>query len=340
MRQIITKRIVTLALFCALAVTTVFAGAAPVQAADAYTTLYVSSATETATAGTEVKYPITLTAGNDGIDVIFMAAAGADMKIALYDSTGALVELEDGNPVSILASNWSYSSYYGCYGYEDTIGGNFAAGDYTYGVTFTNNTSYQILIAQVNSAAKISQEKATVTVGFSQKLSVSNGTVKAWKSKDSKIAKVDSKGKVTGKKAGKTTVYAELEDGTQLTCKVTVKKNVYSDTKITTSDISYGDTALNVYKAEFDKKGNLVMKAKYVNNSFHKTSQLKNIKIVVKDANGKKVGVYKASKISVSVASGSTKNMTFTIKKSALKKKTCDLRNASITESGKSMYYY
>ena len=77
---------------------------------------------------------------------------------------------------------------------------------------------------QYNGGAKISNANAVVTKGYTKKLSVTGAKVKAWKSKDSKIAKVDKNGKVTGVKAGKTTVYAVTEDGENLTSKVIQEK--------------------------------------------------------------------------------------------------------------------
>ena len=76
------------------------------------------------------------------------------------------------------------------------------------------NTFYTCI--KYNGGAKISNANAVVTKGYTKKLSVTGAKVKAWKSKDSKIAKVDKNGKVTGVKAGKTTVYAVTEDGENL----------------------------------------------------------------------------------------------------------------------------
>ena len=153
------------------------------------------------------------------------------------------------------------------------------------------------------------------------------------------IAKVDKKGKVTGVKAGKTTIYATTADGKKLTCKVTVKENKYSVTKPSLSDAGQMGCFVEAYKASYDKSGNLVINAIIINNSANRIVRLKDVKFVVKDVNGKVVGTYKASKYNVSVSSYSTKSVKFTLKKSLLKKKKIDLRNATIVRKGGSYYY-
>ncbi len=77
-----------------------------------------------------------------------------------------------------------------------------------------------------SSKASISKTKVTLTVGSAKKLRVSNGTVKSWKSSRKSVARVNSNGKVTAKKAGKATITAILTDGTKLKCKVIVKAKV------------------------------------------------------------------------------------------------------------------
>lgn len=320
----------------AMLFTTLFTGITPVAAAENTKNVYISADFENATAGTEVKIPFTLTS-NNGIEVLIVAQSPVNAKLALYDSTGtALVDYED-NPLDIYTSNWK--SYENWYVYGETWD-SLPAGDYYYGMTFASDTQYMIAIEQKSVEAKISQTKATITKGFTKKLSVSGSKVKSWKSGNSKIAKVDKNGKVTAVKAGKTSVYAVLTDGSKVACKVTVKENKYSDVKITTSDVSYGNQMMHAYSASFDKSGNLVISARFANNASYRISKLKNVKITVKNVSGKTIGVYKASSISTSVSGYSTKDMKFTIRKSALKMKKADLRNAKIRISGTAVYYY
>ena len=57
MKTNVTKRIVTFVLAFAVVFTTVFAGGTSVEAAENVQTLYISSALENATAGSEIKVP-------------------------------------------------------------------------------------------------------------------------------------------------------------------------------------------------------------------------------------------------------------------------------------------
>lgn len=119
-----------------------------------------------------------------------------------------------------------------------------------------------------------------------------------------------------------------------------VAANKYKDTKLTTGNCPSGDVYCKVYTANFDKNGNLVVKASCVNNYYYAATGFKNIKIVVKDAKGKTVATHKVSKLSTSLSTSSAKTLTFTIKKSALKNKKIDLRNATIKIDGTYLYRY
>lgn len=331
-----TKRAWSLLLALALVVTTVFSGATTAKAAE-YKDYYISQSAETLTAGVEQTYPFTHEkAGDVYMDMLF--AAPVDLTISLYNSAGNLVDATN-NPMTVAATDTTL--------WQETAEGwvlqdtwTLTTGDYIYGITSATDVQFMIIISAPLEAAKISQEKATITKGFTKKLSVENGEVEKWSSSKKSIATVDSKGKVTAKKAGKAVITATLTDGTKLKCSVTVKENKYTATKLTTGDVTYGNTAMSVYNASFDKSGNLVIKARYVNKMAYKVSELRDIKVTVTDENGKKVGTYKLSKKKVSVPSGSTKDFTFTIKKANLKKKTVDLRNCEFETEGTSMYYY
>lgn len=70
---------------------------------------------------------------------------------------------------------------------------------------------------------KLNKTSISITVGGQSKLKVKNNSKKVkWKSKNSKVATVSSKGVVKGKKTGKTTIIAKVGKK-KLSCKVTVK---------------------------------------------------------------------------------------------------------------------
>lgn len=70
---------------------------------------------------------------------------------------------------------------------------------------------------------KLNKTSITLTVGGQFKLKIKNSKKKVkWKSKNSKIVTVNSKGVVKGKKVGKTTIIARVGKK-KLSCKVTVK---------------------------------------------------------------------------------------------------------------------
>ena len=268
-------------------------------------------------------------------------ASPVDMQLALYDSTGALVQ-DTYNPLTIYSndSDW-YVNSYGNWEY-DAFWNAMPAGDYTYGVTFAENTQFYLTVVNGTEDAKISEEKATITKGFTKKLYVSNGTVTKWSSSKKSVATVDKNGKVTAKKSGKATITATLSDGSKVKCAVTVKDNKYSATKITSSDVSYNEYGAKAYSASFDKNGNLVVKIMIVNGGYGKMTKIPCFKVTVKNQDGKTVGTYKKSSFSVSVPSYASKSYSVTIKKSSkLSSKKTDLRNSPITvDGGTATVYY
>ena len=77
---------------------------------------------------------------------------------------------------------------------------------------------------------KLSYSKYSLKVGQSKTLVATTSPEKAaksvkWYSSNNKIATVNSKGKVTAKKAGTVTITAKTTNGLKATCKITVKNN-------------------------------------------------------------------------------------------------------------------
>lgn len=175
---------------------------------------------------------------------------------------------------------------------------------------------------------KMSSSKLTMVEGSSKKLSVKNASGKVkWKSSKSSVAKVNTKGKVTAKKAGKAIISATCK-GKTVRCSVVVKKNVYTYTKPTTSNTTYGTVTFGVYHATYNKSGDLVCKMRVVNRTPYKVTKIKYI-VKACTAKGKLIGK-KAKAKNITIASGSSKTITVTIPKSKLKKKSANLREAVI----------
>ncbi|MDO4168161.1 MAG: Ig-like domain-containing protein [Eubacteriales bacterium] len=264
--------------------------------------------------------------------------------VTLYDKT--ILSTDDGwyeYPISESLSLF----------YNGITWKNPTAGTYTLSLTFEEDTYYMASAVQEPATQTPTQaptptavpyltaSSATVTVGFSQTISVNNNSgAVTWKSSNSSVASV-SNGKITGKKKGTATITAKTASGYTMNCKVTVKKNEYSVKKLAVSKVTYGKTGLDIYKVSYDKKGNLVIKARVLNNSSYKLQKIKNLKIKIKNNNGKVIGTYSAKNLKkVNLKAGKAKAYTFKIKKSKLKvKKKADLRLiANPSVSGKAYY--
>lgn len=267
------------------------------------------------------------------IDILVPAAMDMIYSVTSVDGTVLTTEA-----VSSTDTNWTYLSSVGVYDFPlDWVP---AVGDYTLSVTFTTNTPYIISIEQDKPALKLSHNSLVITKGFSSKLSVSNasGSIK-WTSSKPSVAAVDSKGNVTGKKTGTAIITATAADGATASCAVSVKANTYTRSKMAFSDCSYGNAYIDVYNVSYNSKGDLVIKATFLNDRGYKIVKISSLKINVKNKSGKVIGTYSLKNKKVSILHGGTKTFTFTIKKSKLKqKKTQDLRNASVKPSWKYTY--
>lgn len=102
---------------------------------------------------------------------------------------------------------------------------------------------------------RLSKTSVTVTKGYQTTLSVSNasGTVK-WSTGDKSIATVSSKGKVVGKGAGTTYVYAKT-GSTTLKCKVTVVASKITANKSSVTLDKVGETATVTFTVKGSHSG-------------------------------------------------------------------------------------
>lgn len=290
---------------------------------------------EVANGGEPVIKDVTLAEASDEVYLLIGTNAPAACSIMIFNSEDMEVDslqITESDPSWTASDNGIYVN-----GYT----GSFAAGDYHISLTFEQATAYQFSVVADLPEAVISNTTLTLTAGFTKALSIKDnkGSVK-WKSSKPDIASVDSKGKVTAKKAGKSTITASV-DGKELKCTVTVKNNKYTASKLTNSEIAHGQASWEAYSAAYDDNGGLTIKFRMVNSSGHYSEYLKNIVVKVKTAKGSTVAVYKKSHLPLYVSDQSYKDFKITIPKSDLKvKKPVDLRNASIQTDGKFGYTY
>ena len=283
----------------------------------------------------EKTYSYDVNGGAQEVGYLINTASPVDVDVVITNSVGT--ELTSKTYLST-DSNWllDEDGTYCCpFVYYHKTGGT-----YNIKFKFKENTSFNFVAYIDKPDAKINLTKATITAGFKRKLSVTGGKVKTWKTSNKNVAVVASTGVVTAKKPGTCTITATTADGQKLTCKVTVRSNVYQSTKATNANCVYGKYSGAAYKAYYNKNGDLVIKATVVNNYYYKVSQLRNVKIVAKNASGKVIGTYSLSKKNVSIPVGTYKDFTFTIKKSKLKIKKADLRNSTVSFNGTCYYYY
>ncbi len=314
------KRVMAMLLTCMLVITAILTqSVTTVQAAQKLvykSGVVIVSADQMTKNRFSVKQDASLTA-------YILLRESAEATIGLYDNKGNAC----AEPVTVSESEWQQDER----GYIQQISFEVSAGSYYMTVTCSKDLQYQLLIYQeasgsgMDSSAEISASAISLVAGRTKSLSVSGATVSSWKSANTKVAKVDRNGTVTGVKKGRTTITATTKDGTKLTCTVTVYANQYEVQKLTLEDLEAGSAALGVYKMTYDKSGNLVLYATYVNNSGYRIGQLRSIKLTIADKNGSVIGVFQKSAVNVDVKSGTVKNIKFVIPKSELKIKNADL---------------
>ena len=130
------------------------------------------------------------------------------------------------------------------------------------------------------STIKLNKSKATLAVGMTTTLKVSGTTAKVtWSSSNKAVAQVSAKGVVQANKAGTAVITAKV-NGKKLTCKITVKSNVYKTGITPYNTWRSGNTvSLHVQKLVFDKNQNLIVNGFFSNLSDKNVYQLRNYKI-------------------------------------------------------------
>jgi len=196
-------------------------------AAESYTSSDTSVATVTKAGYVKVvreygtaKITVTLTSGTQYILTLEIPDKAAISKTMLSVNVGYEEKLTVSNLYGRTVT-WS-SNKPGIATVEDGWVEGVKAGKCTITAKVANGKTYKCIVT-VTDAAKLSQEKLSVQVGKSSKLTVNylgNRTV-TWSTNKPAIATVKD-GKVTGVKAGKCTITAKVKNGKTYKCIVTV----------------------------------------------------------------------------------------------------------------------
>ena len=153
----------------------------------------------------------------------------------------------------------------------------------------------------------ISEKKLTLQTKKSTTLTLERNPISAtekitWTSSNTKVAAVNSKGKVTAKKAGTTTITARTSNGKKVTCKVTVRAPKVTLRK-TSASIKVGKTAAIQIKSTYPAKDEV------------KSYKSSNKKVATVNRNGKVTGVKKGkATITVTMKSGAKATFKVTVK--------------------------
>lgn len=353
-----SKTITSLLLVAALAFSGISYQGKKAKAADNYTTLFsINNLKDTDVvlpAGQAVTQNFNVSS-NGTINILVYTLAKTAMTLKVTSSTGT-----DLYNKTILSSDSNWFEYQ--YSPEVTLYYNGiswerpTSGSYTLTLIFEEDMYYMVSATQGPAVQIATQPPAptltpslnapstgviTLTAGFTQTVSVNNaGGAVTWSSSNNSVATVNNNGNITGKKAGSATITARTAGGYTMTCQVKVVKNVFKRSKAKISNARVGEAVFSFHNISYDKKGNLIIKARLLNNTGLRILSLRKVKFKIKDNNGKVIGTYSAKNIKkVNLNTGKIKAYTFKIKKSKLKNKKANLPMISdIVTSGEYVY--
>lgn len=174
-------------------------------------------------------------------------------------------------------------------------------------------------IAKLKATIKLNVTKIPLQVGKSTtKVKVTSMTkgdsVASWKSSKPKIATVNSKGKITGKKAGTATITVTLKSGIKKKVKVTVQKKAVTTKTLTVTgkNIKIKNKKLTLKKGKSETLVAVLTPVTSTDKVTYKTSAKK---IVTVSKNGK-LTAKKPGKAKITITSGKKKvKITVTVKK-------------------------
>lgn len=316
------KKIITIMICALMVVTSVFT---PTTAHAADTNIMHKSTT--AFAGAPINYNFSINRDSD-LRFVVRLETRTGLRFTIKDSLLGTSLVTDS--ISTGDSRWNYQKKTGIFELKHDM--HLEKGDYILEIAFDQDTNFEMTMDQLSLEAKLNKSSVSITKGFTDTLKVTGGKMKSCSSSNTSIATVNNKGKITAKATGTTKIKVKLTNGKTLTCKVTVKPNQYTAKNITVTDTLLNTYQMKVYKASFDKKGNLVIKFKIANNGSGRIITISNLKIAITASNKSQIATYKKSSFTVNLNSYKDKSYSITIPKSSLKKspKNIDLRTAKI----------
>lgn len=306
------------------------------QASDTETAAILSitntANTSPLTAGTPVSAEFTIS-NNNAVTFMFYTTEKTDMTVQITNSQGNALYNQSFDHTD---GNWTIAKTNGQVWNKIAIKLTQLIPDkYRLTLTFSNELFYAAGAFQEKpvstntptAAPTLSESSLMLAKGMSYKLKLLNSTGKVtWSSSNRSVATV-SKGKIKTKRIGTALIKAKTDGNKTLYCKLTVVKNVYTSSKKPLHSIPIDETSVNVYKVSYDKKGNIIIKARILNRHDYRVDYFKNFKIKLRTNTGKRIGTYTAKKATnVKAKSDNIKNCTFKIRKSKLKIKVADLR--------------
>lgn len=258
------------------------------------------------------------------VNLLFIVDCPVELSVSLKENKNTV-------DTTIYSDDWEKIEVKGQQWYTRALWTKVRKASYSYQIS--SNEEVQYLIA-VDPAPTMKEESKTITAGQKEKLKVINaeGTV-TWSSNKESVAKVTSNGAVRAKKPGTAIITATIGKE-KITCKVIVKKNVYTRQKAKINKVKKNSVTPQIYHVSY-KKGALVCKVNIINRADRNVESLEDILITIKDKKGKTIAKQKFSKKSVSISKSKSNTITFTIDKKNVKQKNADLRNAECNLTGK-----
>ena len=173
----------------------------------------------------------------------------------------------------------------------------------------------------------ISNKISKMAIGQTYKLKLKGYTGKIkWKTSNSKVIKVTSSGKITGKKIGTATITATA-NGKKIKIKIKVKKNqiTYKVDKDATS-YKYGKPVCQVSKVYYSGK-DLIADVWVINTRSLYASKFKYINLTITDENNKVIAKKKFKNIPIKLHAFDSKKITFKFTGKSVKNKKAVLIN-------------